>query len=315
MGRFLWQKGVFMTWTYHIKLDQSYSPQTLRELLQKTWWLSRKVVHFLRTERRVLVNQRYQPVSTVVRTGDLISLTFKESDFSTPLPPFDPDSSQSPDVLFENDDLLVVNKPAGIKTHANQPHELGSMINFLQAYFAKKDSNAYNVHRLDQWTSGALLVAKNPVVVPILSRQISQKLIQRTYLCVVEGHLKSRSGTITLPIGLDPHDQRKRQINGPGAQPATTHYQVVREFVERSLLRVQLATGRTHQIRVHLAALGHPIVGDPLYNSLADGAPMRLHSWQVKFPLPFSQSWQTVTAPVPNYFGISLAEPAFDVGD
>ena len=304
-----------MTWTYHIKLDQSYSPQTLRELLQKTWWLSRKVVHFLRTERRVLVNQRYQPVSTVVRSGDLISLTFKESDFATPLPPFDPDPSQSPDVLFENDDLLVVNKPAGIKTHANQPHELGSMINFLQAYFAKKDSNAYNVHRLDQWTSGALLVAKNPVVVPILSRQISQKLIQRTYLCMVEGHLKSRSGTITLPIGLDPHDQRKRQINGPGAQPATTHYQVVREFAERSLLRVQLATGRTHQIRVHLAALGHPIVGDPLYNSLADGAPMRLHSWQVKFPLPFSQSWQTVTAPVPDYFGISLAEPAFDVGD
>lgn len=304
-----------MIWTYHIKLDQSYSAETLRELLQKTWWLSRKVVHFLRTERRVLVNHQYQPVSTIVHEGDLISLSFKESDFSTPLPPFDPDPSQSPEVLFENDDLLVVNKPAGIKTHANQPHELGSMINFLQAYFAKKDANAYNVHRLDQWTSGALLVAKNPVVVPVLSRQISQKLIQRTYLCVVEGHLTNDTGTITLPIGLDPDDQRKRQVNGPNAQPAVTHYQVIRKFSERTLLRVQLATGRTHQIRVHLAALGHPIVGDPLYNSLADKAPMRLHSWQVKFPLPFSQSWQTVTAPVPDYFGISLTDPTFDAGD
>lgn len=291
-----------MQWHYAIRLSSLYQPQSLRELLQRTWLLSRKIVHFLRINERVLVNGKYVPISTIVQGGDLIELNFESSDFDTPLPPFDPDFTQAPIILYENSDLMVVNKPTGVKTHANQPHELGSMMNFLQAYFKDTENEAYNVHRLDQFTSGALLVAKNPVVVPILNRQISTKVINRTYLCVVSGHLEQSKGTINVPIGFDPDDKRKRQINGLNPLSAITHYQVLAQYENSSLIQVDLETGRTHQIRVHLSYLGHPIIGDPLYNLDNTQQPMLLHSWKIRFPLPFNLETIEVTAPIPDYF-------------
>jgi 23S rRNA pseudouridine1911/1915/1917 synthase len=291
-----------MQWHYSIRLTDAYQPQSLRDLLQKKWLLSKKVVHFLRINERVLVNSRYQPVNTLVQTGDLIELTFEATDFNTPPPPFDPDTSVSPTVLYEDENLIVVNKPTGIKTHANQPHELESMMNYLQGYFLTSAANAYNVHRLDQLTSGALLVAKNPVVVPILCRQIGQKVIRRTYLCTVQGHFDTPSGTINAPIGLDGTDQRKRQVDGENALTAVTHYQVLQTNESTSLLQVDLETGRTHQIRVHLAHLGHPIIGDPLYNPQPSEKPMLLHSWKIQFPLPFSLEVKSIIAPIPDYF-------------
>lgn len=291
-----------MQWHYSIKLSEQYHPQTIRDLLQKTWLLSRKVVHFLRINERVLINARYRPMNTVVQKGDQIDLTFDTADFTTPAPPFDLDLSKQPDVLFETNDLIVVNKPSGIKTHANQPHELGSMMNILQGYFKNTNFASYNVHRLDQWTSGALLVAKNPVVVPILSRQISQKIIQRTYLCIVEGTFDVANGTIDRSIGFDPLDQRKRQIDGQDALNAITHYRVLENRGQTALVQIQLETGRTHQIRVHMASIGHPVVGDPLYNPQSTDFPMRLHSWKIKFPLPFNINSKEIDAPIPNYF-------------
>ena len=305
MSRFFYFKGVFIikSWSYQILLDESYDSQSIRNLLQKEWLIPRRVVHFLRIKKHVLVNGSYHSINTQVKDGDKINLVFDESDFNTPIPPFKPDNSIKPDILFENDDLLVVNKPSGIKTHANQPGELGSMMNFLQGYYENQVYNAYNIHRLDQFTSGALLVAKNPVVIPILSREISQKIIKRTYLCVVSGIVTPANGTISLPIGLDSTDQRKRKINGINAQRAITHFKVLKHLPEsQTLLQIQLETGRTHQIRVHLAHLGYPIVGDPLYNLNDSNGPMLLHSAKIVFPLPFSHIKKEINAPLPNYF-------------
>lgn len=298
---FLW--GESMKWHYARRLPTNFPSTRLRDLLQKNWFLSRKEVHFLRINRAVFVNHHYLPMNTLVQADDYLELTFDAQDFSTPIPSFVPDSSANLAILFETDDLLIANKAPGIKTHANQPNEIGSLMNHLAAYLQKTPFHPYNVHRLDQQTSGAILVVKNPVLIPIYNRLIKTKVIKRTYLAVVQGQMASHKGKITLPIGTTPFDQRQRVVNGIQALTASTTFKVIKTFAHQTLVQVTLQTGRTHQIRVHLASIGHPIMGDPLYNpTFQAGQRLALHSWQIQFPLPFSTETKTITAPVPVYF-------------
>ncbi|WP_054671263.1 RluA family pseudouridine synthase [Lentilactobacillus senioris] len=293
-------------WLFHRQLDSAVTAQSLRTLLSDEWLLPKYLIRQLRINQRVLVNHQYHPVNTIVHAGDQIQLEFVTSDFThlPPHPPITVDPAGTVEVVYEDHDLLIVNKHRGEKTHPNQPGELGSTLNFAANYLASKGEAPYMVHRLDMETSGALIIAKNPpVAVPILNRQISNKIIERTYLTWVHGVGLPKSGTIDLPIGRDPEDKRKRKVNGINAQSALTHYQVLKEQAGNSLLQVNLKTGRTHQIRVHLAASGHSLIGDPpLYSNDNIEQPMLLHSWQVVFPLLFSHQWQTVMAPVPKGF-------------
>ncbi|WP_412989741.1 RluA family pseudouridine synthase [Pediococcus siamensis] len=292
-----------MTWSYSRILPKNFHPVTLRQLLQENWSLSRKEVHFLRINRAVLINHQYQPMSTLVHADDVIDLTFHAADFSTPIPSFVPDSAANLKILFETEDLLIADKAAGIKTHANQPDETGSLMNHLAAYLQNTSAHPYNVHRLDQQTSGAILVVKNPALIPVYNQLIKTKIIRRTYLAVTQGRFVNRKGIITLPLGKTCYDQRQRVVNGADARNATTTYQIIAQSLHHSLVEIQLQTGRTHQIRVHLASLGHPIMGDPLYNpSYLAGEHMALHSWKIQFPLPFSQQIKEVVAPLPESF-------------
>jgi 23S rRNA pseudouridine1911/1915/1917 synthase len=172
----------------------------------------------------------------------------------------------------------------------------------VAAYLQPKGQQPYILNRLDQETSGALLIAKNPAVVPPLVRAIKEKQVQRTYLTWVHGRFNSDHGTIALPIGRDLEDQRKRRVDGDHAQSAITRYQVIQRTESATLVAIRLQTGRTHQIRVHLSALGHPIVGDPLYAHDARQQRLLLHSWQLKLPLPFSFEEVRLVAPVPDGF-------------
>ena len=178
-------------------------------------------------------------------------------------------------VLFENRDLLVVNKPRGQKSHPNEEGETGTVMNDVAGYLAGSNDGAYMVHRLDLQTSGAMIVAKNPIVVPVLNRLIADGLIHREYVAVVEGRLEG-IGCWDWPIGRDPEDPRWRAVDGLHAQPARTYYRSLAANDQRSLVQLRLATGRTHQLRVHLAHSGHPIVGDPIYNR-ASAERMLLH--------------------------------------
>lgn len=292
-----------MKWTYKRILSDDFQPTALRQLLQKNWALSKKEVHFLRIDRSVLVNHRYQSMNTVLAPHDQIEMTFDSQNFSTSIPSFLPDSTANLQVLFENNDLLIANKATGVKTHSNQPGETGSLMNHLAAYLQNTDSYPYNVHRLDQQTSGAILVVKNPVLIPIYNRFIKTKVVHRTYLAVVQGKFQHAHGIISLPIGETLADKRKRVVNGTQAAMAVTEFKVLKETDHQSLVEVQLQTGRTHQIRVHFASLGHPIIGDPLYNpQYHSGERLALHSWKIEFPLPFSNETKCVTAPIPDYF-------------
>ncbi|MGF2384866.1 RluA family pseudouridine synthase [Lentilactobacillus otakiensis] len=289
-------------WVFNETVPSLMDGQSLKSLLSQYWQLPKHLVYSIRHAQRVLVNGKYQPVNFPVTTGDKIQLTFVPNDFVSPFPKVTADSAATVEILYEDANLVVVNKRRGDKTHPNQPGEFGATINHLAAYLATEKTLPYMIHRLDQETSGAIIFAKNPAVVPILVANIAQKQIKRTYLAWVVGTDLPDSGTIDFAIGLDPDDKRKRKVNGPKAVSAITHYQVLKRQSGYSLLSVELETGRTHQIRVHLAALQHPLVGDPLYNSSNDSPFLLLHSWKVDLPLPFTKVHKIVEAPIPQHF-------------
>ncbi len=284
--------------------DQAAIP--LRELLGHQWLLPRRFIHYLRVRQNVLVNGRYLPVNTVVHPGDEVVLRFAGDEFRTADSSYVPAKHPHLQVLFENRDLLVVNKPAGQECHPNYRGETGTTMNEAAGYLANTADQAYMVHRIDQQTSGALIIAKNPVVVPILDRLISGGCIHRTYLAVASGRLTHATGSWRWPIGRDPLDRRKRQVNGDHAQSAWTDYEVLVANDQASLVKLHLHTGRTHQLRVHLAHAGHPIVGDPLYNAQLSQPPLLLHGAWLQLVLPFTGERKIIQAPIANYFEQNL---------
>ncbi|UQS87161.1 RluA family pseudouridine synthase [Nicoliella spurrieriana] len=286
-----------MNWQYHLVANR---PGTVRELLSNQLLIPKHLIYRLRTDKRVTVNHRYLPMNFQVAVGDQIQISFEPDDFNSVQPPLS-DCTDGVQVLFETNDVIVVNKHRGDKTHPNQPGERGATINHVAAYLAPAHQQPYIIHRLDQQTSGAIIFGKNPAVVPILTRLISEKRIKRSYLAWVSGTGMRSSGTIDLPIGIDPNDQRKRMVNGPHSLNAITHYQVIRTSHHMTLLKIELSTGRTHQIRVHLAAIGHPLVGDPLYNPTPGNA-LQLHSYQLDLIQPFTMEHHLITAPLPTDF-------------
>lgn len=282
--------------TYFINEISNQPPQPLRHLLQKTWLLPKRYVHFLRINQNVLVNGKYVSMNTIVHPDDQLEMRFDGNEFRTDQV-YQPNDRLTLPILYENRDLVVINKTAGIKSHPNQPDELDTVMNYLAAQF----DHSQMVHRLDQATSGAMIVAKNPIVVPILNRLLSTHQINREYFTLTSGHWAPTTGSINFPIGRDPKDQRKRQVDGLDALPAQTNFALVQADQTHSLVKLQLATGRTHQIRVHLAAMHHPIVGDPLYG--IEHAPrMMLHAFQLNLILPFTGEQLIIKAPLPDKF-------------
>lgn len=273
----------------------------LRALLHDQWLLPNRYIHFLRRRHHVLLNGRYAYMNTAVAPGDRVAMAFNGDEFRTPAAnDYRPTVAPQVEILFENRDLVVVNKPQGQKSHPNYHGETGTLMNDVAGYLAASNQGAFMVHRLDQETSGAMIVAKNPVVVPVLNRLISSGQIHRRYLAVVTGELIGQ-GSFMEPIGKDLQDVRKYCVAGKNAKPAQTNYRVLASRPDRTLVLLQLATGRTHQIRVHLAHHGHPIIGDPLY-SRDNFARMLLHGAAQELVLPFSFKRIRVTAPLPSYF-------------
>ena len=255
---------------YSLTYPDHLTPISVDRLMRKLL-IPRKWRHFLRSEKKILINGKYLPLNFLVKPGDKIEIQLDhiESDQQ----PY-PASGKLPKVVYEDNDILVINKPAGQKTHPNLNEE-DTALNDCATYLGY---SPFIVHRLDMLTSGLLLVAKNPAVVPILNRQLTDKTLHREYLAWISNSPQIKNtGIIDLPIGHDPHDQRKRMVRQDG-QKAVTHYEVIKRDKDRILVKLTLETGRTHQIRVHLAALGAPIIGDPLYNQVLSHA-QKLHTY------------------------------------
>lgn len=268
-----------------IQLPQSFTEQPLRDVLEKEWLVPRKVRHFLRVRKNVKINGQPALFHELVKAGDLLTLQFEDSDY--PQPTHQRGIAANVDVLYEDDYLIILNKPAGMKTHPNQPQEQETLLNHLVAYLAPAKQFPYVVHRLDKETSGAIVFAKHPFVLPILGRQLENKEIYRRYQAIVAGQLIENQ-TIHKKIGRDRHDRRKRIVDEKNGDVAITHLTIAHQAKEQTAIYCILETGRTHQIRVHLASIGHPLIGDPLYHPHPKGRLM-LHASELHLVHPFSK--------------------------
>lgn len=281
---------------FNFILPENFIPQVLSDLLEKTWLVPRKQRHFLRMKKHALVNDQIIDENQLLHAGDKVTLVFDKEDFSNLSLIFG--SASLADILYEDEHLIVVNKPEGMKTHGNTADEIA-----LQNHVAAAiNQNVFVVHRLDQATSGAVLFAKNQFVLPILGKMFEENKIHREYLALVAGHLLEETFTINQAIGQNRHEKNKRIISKNG-QKAITHVQLIQNFTDKSLVKCILDTGRTHQIRIHLSSLGHPIIGDALYGQKCTSRLM-LHAESIIIPHPFTNQLLTISAPSPSFSNI-----------
>ncbi len=273
---------------YNFILPENFIEQPVSDLLEKTWFIPRKQRHFLRMKKHCLVNNKLINEKQLVHAGDKITLIFDNDDFSNLSLKFG--SANLADILYEDEHLIVVNKPEGMKTHGNTPDELA-----LQNHVAAAiNQEVFVVHRLDQATSGAVLFAKNQFVLPILGKMFEENKIHREYLALVKGHFPENHFTIDRAIGQNRHDKNKRILSAKG-QKAVTHVEIIKKFTDKTLVKCTLDTGRTHQIRVHLSSLNHPIIGDALYGQKSQER-MMLHAGKIIIPHPFENKILEISA-------------------
>lgn len=276
---------------FTITLPDHFTEMSVKDLLEQEWLVPRKVRHFIRTRKGILINGNACHFQSLVHAGDHITVVLEASDYLERQILLG--DKKAIKVLYEDEHLIIVNKPYGMKTHPNQPNERDTLLNHLADYLAP-NSQPHVVHRLDKETSGAILFAKNPFVLPILGRLLEQKKIYRRYQAIVHGSIK-KDLTINKKIGRDRHDRRKRRIDPKGGKTAITHVSIAKQLPKQTAVFCQLETGRTHQIRVHLASIGHPLVGDPLYSNQPQGRLM-LHAYELHLLHPFTNQEIAVQA-------------------
>ncbi len=215
------------------------------------------------------------------------------------------------DIVYEDDDVLVINKPKGLVVHPAAGHWSGTLVNALMFHCKDRLSGINGqlrpgiVHRIDMDTSGLLIVAKNDFVHQSLAEQLQDHSLSRTYVCIVVGGIKEDSGTIDAPIGRHPTDRKKMAVTEKNSKNAITHWQVLERFSGYTMLQCKLETGRTHQIRVHLSWRNHPILGDTVYGSKKPELGQHsqcLHARELTFRHPRTGEAVTVSCPLPDYF-------------
>ncbi|MDQ3197573.1 MAG: RluA family pseudouridine synthase [Verrucomicrobiota bacterium] len=245
-----------------------------------------------------------------VRTGDVVRLT------EPPLEEIEAQAEEIPlEILFEDADLLVLNKPPGLVVHPGAGNPTHTLVNALLHHCTSLSGIGGKqrpgiVHRLDKETSGCLLVAKNDAAHQELSRQFAAREVKKIYLALVAGTLKKPRGTIEAAIGRHPVQRKKMAINQTRGRLAKTDYRVLQTGGGVSLLECAIHSGRTHQIRVHLQHLGHPVLGDALYGKKATAPRQMLHAWKLGFTHPQARERLFLEAPIPEDFR-ELQEAAF----
>ena len=268
--------------------------------------ISRSYLQKLLKEKSITLNEKEIKANYKVQEGDVVSVSVPEPEEPDILP------EEIPlDILYEDDSLMVVNKPKDMVVHPSAGHLSGTLVNAV-LFHCKGNLSGINgimrpgiVHRIDKDTTGALLICKTDTCHRILAEQLKVHSITRKYRAVVQGNLKDDEGTIEGPVGRHPADRKKMAINYKNGKEAVTHYRVLERFGNATYIECQLETGRTHQIRVHMASIGHPLLGDTTYGSAKNPYHLQgqaLHAMVLGFLHPVTNTYMEFTAPLPEYF-------------
>lgn len=267
---------------------------------------SRSFFQKLIKEGHVTVNDQIEKANFRLKMDDLVKVEIPDAVETQILPENIPI-----DILYEDDNLLVVNKPKGMVVHPSAGHYSGTLVNAIM-YHCKNSLSGINgeirpgiVHRIDMDTTGSLIVCKNDESHVSIAEQIKVHSVNRRYRGIVYGSVKEDKGTIHAPIGRHPIDRKKMAINEKNGKDAITHFKVLERFANYTYMEFKLETGRTHQIRVHMASIGHPLLGDTLYSNGKSPYKLQgqtLHAMTIGFEHPKTKEYIEISAPLPEYF-------------
>lgn len=268
--------------------------------------ITRSYLQKLLKDGSVQMNGKPVKASTKTAVGAVIALTIPEPEEPEILPENIP-----LDILYEDSDVILINKPKNMVVHPAAGHYTGTLVNALM-YHCRGDLSGINgvlrpgiVHRIDKDTTGVLIVCKNDRAHNALAEQLKEHSITRKYRAIVCGNLKEDEGTVDAPLGRHPQDRKKMAIVRSGGKRAVTHYRVLERFGNATYIECQLETGRTHQIRVHMASLGHPLLGDEIYGRAKSPFKLEgqtLHAMVLGFIHPTTGEYMEFEAPLPEYF-------------
>lgn len=267
---------------------------------------SRSFIQKLIKEGNVLVNGHAIKANYISKPDDKVIMNVPDAIEPDILPEAIP-----LDILYEDDDILIVNKPKNMVVHPAAGHTSGTLVNAIM-FHCKNNLSGINgvlrpgiVHRIDKDTTGSLIICKNDAAHNSIAQQLKEHSITRKYRAIVHGRISADEGTVDAPIGRHPSDRKKMAINVKNGKHAVTHYKVLKRFDKYTYVECQLETGRTHQIRVHMTSIGHPLLGDTVYSNAKSAFSLSgqtLHAMVIGFVHPSTGNYMEFEAPLPEYF-------------
>ena len=285
------------TLTYEI--NSEYAGYSIDKYLKSQGYSSANITAIKKMPNNVVIDGEWVHMNRKLQSGEILTVNISEDNSSEKIPPVKIDL----DIVYEDEDIIVINKPAGLPIHPSLNHYEDSLANGLAYYYEAQDKPFIFrcANRLDKNTSGLTVIAKHLVSGNILSTMVKNREFHREYYAIVRGHLNEPEGTIDAPIGRVDDSIITRQVDFENGERAVTHYKVIDEKKGHSLISIHLETGRTHQIRVHFKYIGHPLIGDHLYNPDFEYMTRQaLHSHKISFVHPITKKAMEFTAPLPN---------------
>ncbi len=282
---------------YKISIEDT--EKTIKEYLQEKGFSNQNIVELKKMEKSILLNGEWEYVTRKVNEGDVLTVHIKEEESSEKIPPV---NLLFP-IIYEDEDIIVINKPADMPIHPSLNNYENTLGNAAAYYFASQGKPFIFrcINRLDRDTTGLTILAKHMVSAGILQNEMLNRNIKREYLAIVDGIIKEDEGTIDAPIGRKDGSAIERMIDYEHGEKAITHYKVLGRMSGASVVSLRLETGRTHQIRVHMTSIGHPLLGDFLYNPADDRMSRQaLHAWHLSFVHPITKDEMNLEAPIPE---------------